>query len=68
MTITVRKCQIKTTSLVEKKDLLKYRLLSFLPWDQRAASWLEWVVGFASRETSRGVWQVVINQGVWFQC
>jgi hypothetical protein len=31
---------------VEKKDLLKYRLLGCLPLDQGAAAWLEWVVGF----------------------
>jgi hypothetical protein len=31
---------------VEKKDLLKYKLLGCLPWDQSAAAWLEWEVGF----------------------
>jgi hypothetical protein len=31
---------------VEKKELLKYRLLGCLSRDQDAAAWLEWVVGF----------------------
>jgi hypothetical protein len=44
--ILVRNCQTKTTPRVEKKDLLKYRLLGCLPWDEGAAAWLEWVVGF----------------------
>jgi hypothetical protein len=39
---------------VEKKDLLKYRLLGFLPQDQGAAAWMKWVVGLIRRVTPWG--------------
>jgi hypothetical protein len=39
---------------VEKKDLLKYRLLGCLPQDQSPAAWLEWVVVFIGRAKCEG--------------
>jgi hypothetical protein len=48
---SVRNCTTKTTPHVEKKDLLKHRLLGCPSQVQSAAAWLEWVGGFIEGAT-----------------
>jgi hypothetical protein len=44
--VCVRYCQIKTTSRVERKDLLEIQTAGLSPQDQGSATWVNWVVGF----------------------
>jgi hypothetical protein len=44
--LNVRYCQIKTTTCVEKKHLLRSRPQNCHSWVQSEAAWLNWVVGF----------------------